>query len=122
MRPKAKVWLEREDGSYLMGPGVMRLLRAVAQAGSLKAGAKRVGMSYRKAWAQLKEAEATLGFPLLQRHSGGEGGGGSALTPEALDFLERCEHFQEGVRQDLEARFREAFADWEPTRKGGFLS
>ncbi|WP_276955235.1 winged helix-turn-helix domain-containing protein [Allomeiothermus silvanus] len=112
MRPKAKIWLEREDGSYLMGPGAMHLLRAVAEAGSLKGGAKRIGMSYRKAWAQLKEAEATLGFPLLQRHSGGEGGGGSALTPAALDFLGRYERFRAGVEQDLEARFREAFADW----------
>ncbi|MCL6569672.1 MAG: hypothetical protein K6T35_12560, partial [Meiothermus silvanus] len=52
MRPKAKIWLEREDGSYLVGPGAMHLLRAVAEAGSLKGSAKQGGRSYRKACAQ----------------------------------------------------------------------
>lgn len=117
MRPKAKIWLEREDGSYLMGPGAMHLLRAVAEAGSLKGGAKQVGISYRKAWAQLRKVEAALGVALLQRHSGGEGGGGSTLTPAALNFLERYERFCQGALHDLEARFREAFAGWETDRE-----
>lgn len=109
MRPRAKIWLETESGTHVMGPGVLRLLAAVRQEGSLKAGAKRIGVSYRKAWEQLKDAEATLGYPLLQRHSGGEGGGGSNLTPQADGFIASFERFRQSLEQDLQLRFQEAF-------------
>ncbi len=40
MRPRAKYWLEAEDGRYLMGPRTHRLLRAIETTGSLKAAAR----------------------------------------------------------------------------------
>ncbi len=112
MRIKAKFWLESDSGDFLLGPGTLRLLLAVADQGSLKAGAKGIGLSYRAAWDRLKKAEAGLGFPLLERHSGGEGGGGSTLTPAALELVERYRVFVQEVGGVLEARFSEAFADW----------
>ncbi|MER3481142.1 MAG: ModE family transcriptional regulator [Meiothermus sp.] len=113
MRAKAKFWLETEGGSYLLGPGALGLLVAVERTGSLKAGAKVVGLSYRGAWDRLKKAEEGLGFPLLVRHSGGEGGGGSSLSPRAQDLVRRYERFLQVVEEDVEKRFLEAFADWE---------
>ncbi len=112
MRLKAKFWLESDSGDFLLGPGTLRLLLAIADKGSLKAGAKVAGLSYRAAWDRLKKAEAGLGFPLLERHSGGEGGGGSTLTPAALELVERYRSFVQEVEGALEARFSEAFADW----------
>lgn len=82
MRLKVKFWLESDAGHFLLGPGTLRLLVAVAEQGSLKAGAKAVRLSYRSAWERLRKAEEGLGFPLLERHSGGEGGGGSTLRPQ----------------------------------------
>ncbi len=112
MRLKTKFWLESDSGSFLLGPGTLRLLVAVAEQGSLKAGAKAIGLSYRGAWDRLKKAEDGLGFPLLERYSGGERGGGSTLTPEAMELVERYRRFVQGVQGELEARFAEAFADW----------
>ncbi len=112
MRLKAKFWLESDSGDFLLGPGTLRLLLAVADKGSLKAGAKVIGLSYRAAWDRLKQAEEGLGFPLLERHSGGEGGGGSTLTVAALKLVERYRVFVQDLEGMLEARFTEAFAGW----------
>ncbi|WP_299427613.1 LysR family transcriptional regulator [uncultured Meiothermus sp.] len=112
MRLKAKLWLESDSGDFLLGPGTLRLLLAVAEKGSLKAGACAIGLSYRAAWDRLKKAEEGLGFALLERHSGGEGGGGSTLTAEALGLVERYRFFLQGLEGELEARITEAFAGW----------
>lgn len=117
MRLKTKFWLESDAGNFLLGPGTLHLLVAVAEQGSLKAGAKAIGLSYRGAWDRLKKAEEGLGFPLLERYSGGERGGGSTLTPEAMELVERYRRFVQGVQGELEARFTEAFSHWsKPTK------
>jgi len=116
MRLRMKFWLESESGDYMLGPGTLRLLLAVAEQGSLKAGARAVGLGYRTAWDRLKKAEEGLGFALLERFSGGEGGGGSSLTAEALELVERYRWFVLGTQEMLEARFYEAFAGWSQTR------
>ncbi len=115
MRVKAKFWLESNQGDFLLGPGTLRLLLAVAEQGSIKAGAKAAGLSYRAAWERLKKAEEGLGFALLERFSGGEGGGGSSLTAEALELIERYRQFLRQAENALEASFAAAFADWKNT-------
>ncbi len=112
VRLRAKFWLESESGSFLLGPGTLRLLLAVAEQGSLKAGAQSIGLGYRSAWNRLKKAEEGLGFPLLERYSGGEGGGGSHLTPEALELVQRYRSFLQEAEGVLEDRFNKAFANW----------
>ncbi|WP_245575077.1 winged helix-turn-helix domain-containing protein [Meiothermus rufus] len=112
VRLRVKFWLESESGRFLLGPGTLRLLLAVAEEGSLKAGAGRIGLSYRAAWERLRKAEAGLGFPLLERYSGGEGGGGSHLTPEALELVQRYRSFLQEAEGLLEDRFNKAFANW----------
>jgi molybdate transport system regulatory protein len=112
MRLKIKFWLESDTGDFVLGPGTLSLLLAVAEQGSLKAGARATGLSYRAAWERLKKAEAGLGFPLLQRFSGGEGGGGSTLTAEGLELVERYRSFVQSIQGSLEARWAEAIAGW----------
>lgn len=113
MRAKAKFWLETGKGDYLIGPRTLRLLLATDQEGSLKAGARQAGFSYRAAWDRLQEVEGALGFALLERHSGGERGGGSVLTPRARALVQRYKKFSDWMENDLEARFHQAFGDLE---------
>ncbi|MDX2006245.1 MAG: LysR family transcriptional regulator [Meiothermus sp.] len=108
MKLRVKFWLESGSGTYLLGPGALRLLLAVEAEGSLKAGARAIGLSYRAAWDRLKKAEEGLGFALLERQSGGEGGGRSALTPEAAELVGRYRAFLEGLEEELQARFEQA--------------
>lgn len=65
-----------------MGMGTLELLVRVESTGSLHRAASDMGMAYSKAWQSVRRAEATLGFALLDRQTGGRGGGGSTVSPE----------------------------------------
>ena len=112
MRPKAKYWLESPDGQFLLGPGTLRLLLAVAEEGSLKAGAKKIGLSYRSAWDRLQKAEENIGFLLLDRHSGGGKGGGSSLTEQATELVDRYRKFLTAMEGEIDRHFKRAFEGW----------
>jgi molybdate transport system regulatory protein len=64
----------------------VRLLRAVAEHGSLNAAADALGRSYSRAHARITDLEDATG-PLVSRQRGGAGGGGSRLTEEARELL-----------------------------------
>lgn len=85
------------------------LLIAVDELGSLAAAAERFEVAYRVAWGKIKEIEARLGYPLLQGHSGGAGGGGTRLTPAAHALIARYNRFRAGLPELIERRFAEVF-------------
>jgi molybdate transport system regulatory protein len=68
------------DGTAL-GPGKVKMLELVAQAGSIRKAAVGMKMSYRKAWLLLKALKDTFGEPLVETTTGGRAGGGARLTP-----------------------------------------
>ena len=70
------------------GPGVHRLLGAVAQNHSLRAAAASMNMAYSKAWSIVRAAEQGFGCKLLRSTIGGSGGGGAQLTDEARQIME----------------------------------
>jgi len=63
-----------------IGPGKIELLEAIERTGSITAAAKRLGMSYRRAWILLDTVNRSLREPAVDSARGGEQGGGSALT------------------------------------------
>lgn len=64
-------------------------------------------MAYSKAWKIVKTAEENLGFPLLVPVTGGKGGGGAELTPDAKNFLQAFRRFEESVRSYADEAFVE---------------
>jgi len=85
---KVKVWLEDTKGESILGNGKFELIDYIDQLGSLKAAADKLGISYRKAWGMVKDAEQKLGFCLTEKHRGGQHGGNSVLTPEGKELIE----------------------------------
>ncbi|MCF8298029.1 MAG: LysR family transcriptional regulator [Saprospiraceae bacterium] len=83
-----KLWLSAVSGEGILGDGKYRLLRTIEEKGSLKAAADSLGMSYRKAWGDIKKAENLLGYDLTDKHRGGKDGGKSTLTDKAKNLLE----------------------------------
>ena len=75
------------------GPGIAELLEGIIRTGSLRQSAMAMDMSYNKAWSVLRQSEANLGIRLVERIMGGAGGGGSRLTTEGLEFLQRYRNF-----------------------------
>ena len=108
LQVRSKVWLE-VDGEPVFGRGRERLLRLVAQTGSINAAARAMGIPYRKAWSYIDAMEKRLGFPLVTRQRGGAGGGEAALTAEAEELLHKFDRLLEGVEQAIDGKFAEIF-------------
>lgn len=66
----------------------IRLLQAVAREGSISAGAKVAGLTYKAAWDALDTMANLFGRPLLETRTGGKAGGGARLTPTGLRVIE----------------------------------
>lgn len=107
---RSKVWVER-GGRVALSEWRVQLLEAVEGTGSLVAAAERIGVPYRTAWHKLRDIEVALGVRLLATQSGGAGGGGSELTPEARDLIRRFRRVTAGIAEQVEASFRREFGD-----------
>ena len=108
MELHSKLWIE-EDGKLVLSDYRVRLLRLIDETGSLSKAAARMGLSYRRAWGKLKEIERNLGVTLVDAAAGGTGGGGSRLTQEAHQLLDRYEHFRAAAERDLTLEFSRSF-------------
>ena len=109
MRLAYKIWLDNEGKAF--GDGPCELLSWVSSSGSLAKASTEMGMSYNKAWRLMREMESRLGFQLIRRQAGGPAGGGSQLTPEAEDLLQRFTALKQEAAADLESLFQKHFPD-----------
>jgi molybdate transport system regulatory protein len=100
-----------EHGESLFGPGTFDLLVLVDETGSLHQAAKLMGMSYNKAWRAMRQAEDHLGVKLLERHAGGPAGGGSVLTEDGVQLMERFRAFLDEADADLARLYQKYFGD-----------
>lgn len=109
MRVAYKLWLDHQGKAF--GDGPCELLRRVEKTKSLHQAALDMGMSYNKAWRLMGTLEKRLGFPLLERKTGGLSGGGSQITPEAKRLMHRYERFRKEARRALETIFKKHFKE-----------
>jgi molybdate transport system regulatory protein len=84
---EATITLSSADVSGV-GRERIRLLQAVAREGSITAGAKAAGLTYKAAWDALDAMTNLFGQPLLERRTGGKAGGGAILTSTGLRVIE----------------------------------
>jgi molybdate transport system regulatory protein len=81
------VWLQ--SGQQMLGGAArIALLAAIGETGSITGAAKAVGMSYKGAWDAIDAMNNLAGVPLVERATGGKGGGGTTLTPRALRLID----------------------------------
>lgn len=85
---RGSLWLTA-DGQPLGGHGRMALLRAVAEQGSITQAARAFGMSYKAAWDAIDGMNRLAGAPLVERVTGGRGGGGTRLTEQGRRLVSR---------------------------------
>lgn len=104
-----KVRVYNEEIAF--GKGIAQILALVEQHGSLAAAYKEMGMSSSKAWKILHRAEADLGFPLLKSVSGGAHGGGTVLTFEGKQLLEKFLQFDHEVQCFAQGCFKRIFGE-----------
>lgn len=88
------------------GPGVVTLLENVSSTHSLLSASKKMSMAYTKALKIIKTAEDNLGYKLLIRQTGGNSGGGSELTPNAIVLLKLYRQFEDDVESYADLQFK----------------
>ena len=81
-------------GQDLGGAVRMGLLQAVAEQGSITQAARAYGMSYKAAWDAIDAMNTLSGTPLVERSTGGKGGGRTRLTDHGQRLLERYAQLQ----------------------------
>jgi molybdate transport system regulatory protein len=121
MQPRMKIWLESQD-KLALSDYRLRLLRAIAETGSLASAAEELGLSYRRAWGKVREIEQNLGYKLIESSAGGAGGGGSQLTPEGLALLDRYDRFAHESRAIVARLYDEIFSPETPTKPASVRS
>ena len=109
MRAATKITFFDENGEKFFGEGPARLLRGIEEKGSLRAAALSMEMAYTKALTIINNAETVLGFPLVIRITGGKSGGGSRLTEEGKEWLERYEAYRDACIQANRKLYLEFF-------------
>ncbi len=64
-----------------IGPGKIALLEAIRDTGSISAAARKLRMSYRRAWMLVDDLNGRLARAVVQAAPGGKAGGGATLSP-----------------------------------------
>ncbi|MBD3801485.1 MAG: TOBE domain-containing protein [Campylobacterales bacterium] len=111
-------WL-RKDGRNFLGNGRIELLEKIAQTGSIHAAAKAMKMSYKAAWERVNAMNEIADRPIIEKTTGGRGGGGTVLTAHAYELIATYKRFAELHREFIH-RFAEAGDD--PERLARILS
>ncbi len=86
LRPQLRISFRK---SIAMGPGKADLLDAIAESGSISAAARKLGMSYRRAWVLVDTMNASFKSPLVETLTGGAQGGGAQVTELGHDVVRR---------------------------------
>jgi len=102
---KNRIWLEGDEGTFL-GNGRIQLLHLIHQTGSIKKAAKKLKMSYRKAWSLLDSMNKQAKEVYLIKSSGGTGGGGTEVTAAGLKAIENFRKLDQKCQDFLDAELK----------------
>jgi molybdate transport system regulatory protein len=77
---RVRCWVDI-GGVKHFGPGPAELLELIEESGSISKAAKKMGMSYKKAWDLVEKINARGQSPYVITRKGGKEGGGTEVTP-----------------------------------------
>lgn len=104
IRPRLRVMWHDE---IALGPGKAELLGLVEETGSINEAARRMGMSYMRAWSLVKTMNECFKHPLVVAKRGGRAGGGARLTATGRQSLELYRLMEKASLQASQAGWRD---------------
>src|SRR5271169_520700 len=81
-----------------IGIGKIELLEGIALTGSLSQAARRMRMSYRRAWLLLADLNKSFDRLVVHTSTGGRGGGGAVLTPFGVRLVASYRKLEASLR------------------------
>jgi molybdate transport system regulatory protein len=100
-RVNGSLWLEG-NGTRFFGPGPVELLQLIEETGSINQAAKKMGMSYKKAWEIVSRLNEHVGCPMVITVTGGEKGGGSSISEEAKQMVAWYQSLRDKFKKFME--------------------
>ena len=113
LKPRLKLWLSSEKSDSSFCDGKWRLLEAIEKTESLKSTCDELGISYRKAWGNLKDAEDCLDLNLVNKSRGGKTHGHSNLTEQGKAWVEAYSKFHHEVESAVETAYKKYLENFE---------
>ncbi len=107
--------------ALVLGPGKAELLGLIAETGSLSEAARRMDMSYNRAWLHVKAMNEGFAEPLVISSRGGTSGGGATLTDTGRRVLElwtELEREAQAATQKTRAKLQKLLTKIKPSPDG----
>jgi len=106
--PSLLPWLRIVTGKkdIAFGPGKAELLAWVAKTGSIGQSAKRMGMSYMRAWLLIQTMNTCFKQPVIRTVRGGQGRGGAKLTVTGRHVLALYQHMEQAALGAVQTDWR----------------
>jgi len=87
-----------------------KLLINIDSHNSIQQACANVGISYSKGSKIIKDIERELGFSVVEKWTGGAGGGGSSLTREGVKLVENYSKLMIDMCREMEKNYRKYFS------------
>ena len=91
-----KIKIEVHD-NFNIGPGKIALMEAIISYGSISSAAKKMGMSYRKAWKLVNEINNASKKKIILTNTGGKGAGGTKVSSDGISFIKAFRNIEKKV-------------------------
>lgn len=85
------------------------LLLMIHETKSVKQACMRVAISIGKAWSYINLLEEKLSYPVVERRQGGSRGGGTDLTAEGKQYLEKYLQFEKSIQEYARTEYARIF-------------
>ena len=89
-----------------LGPGKAGLIEAIENSGSISAAARRMGMSYRRAWNLVDGMNKDFKKIIVKTNAGGKGGGGAEITPTGREVLDLYREIERKAMKSVELEIK----------------
>ena len=91
------VFFQLRIGDVRLGPGKVALLEAIRELGSISAAARKLGMSYRRAWNLVDDMNRAFAEPAVATRVGGPPDQGARVTEFGLQLIAFYRDLEEGA-------------------------
>ena len=95
-----RLWLEKDGELYIVGNRVA-LLEKIDEYGSIAEAARSMNLGYRNAWLWVEAMNRLAPTPLVEKITGGRGGGHARLTDEGRKIITEFKELNARVREFL---------------------